>query len=129
MERVRWTDERLDKRMSDIDRNFDHVFEELRAERAAFRAEMSALRAESKSDMREFRAELESDMRGLRGELKSEINDLRVEMHAGFAELRTDVSGLHKHVNDVLVKLSVAVVGLLGVGMAALATALLRDGV
>ena len=43
MERARWTDERLDDRMSAIDTTFEHVFEEMRAERQEFRAEMRAL--------------------------------------------------------------------------------------
>lgn len=43
MERVGWTDERLDDRMSGIDRTFDHVFEELRADRAELRAELRAV--------------------------------------------------------------------------------------
>ena len=30
MERARWTDDRLDRQMNDIDRRFDQVFEELR---------------------------------------------------------------------------------------------------
>ena len=43
MERARWTDERLGDRMSAIDTTFEHVFEEMRAGRQEFRAEMRAL--------------------------------------------------------------------------------------
>ena len=40
MERARWTDERLDDRMSAIDTTFERVFEEMRAERQELRAEI-----------------------------------------------------------------------------------------
>jgi chromosome segregation ATPase len=43
VERARWTDERLDDRMSAIDTTFERVFEEMRAERQEFRAEMRAI--------------------------------------------------------------------------------------
>lgn len=57
MERARWTDERLDARMSAIDTTFERVFEEMRAERQEFRAEMRALsdRLEQRSDRLELR--------------------------------------------------------------------------
>jgi hypothetical protein len=58
VERTRWTDERLDDRMSAIDTSFERVFEELRAERAEMRAEMRAERAELRIEMRAMRAEL-----------------------------------------------------------------------
>jgi uncharacterized coiled-coil DUF342 family protein len=61
VESARWTDERLDDRMTAIDTTFDRVFEELRAERAEMRAE----RAEFRAEMREMRAELRTDMRAL----------------------------------------------------------------
>jgi hypothetical protein len=51
VERARWTDERLDDRMTVIDTTFDRVFEEMRAERAEFRAEMAASRAELRADI------------------------------------------------------------------------------
>ena len=69
MERARWTDERLDDRMTVIDRTFDHVFEELRAERAGFGAAMRAERAELRAEMRAGRAELTAEMRVLRDRL------------------------------------------------------------
>jgi uncharacterized caspase-like protein len=40
VERARWTDERLDDRMSAIDTTFERVFEEMRAERQELRAEI-----------------------------------------------------------------------------------------
>ena len=61
MERAEWTDQRHDDRMTVIDRTFDRVFEELRAERAERRAEGATFRAE----MREWRAELRADVGAL----------------------------------------------------------------
>ena len=57
MERARWTDERLDDRMSAIDTTFERVLEEMRAERQEFRAEMRALsdRLEHRMDRLELR--------------------------------------------------------------------------
>jgi hypothetical protein len=75
VERARWTDERLDDRMTVIDTTFDRVFEELRAERAESRAE----RAEFKAEMRAMRAELRADMRALNdriGQLDERLSQL-----------------------------------------------------
>jgi predicted nuclease with TOPRIM domain len=58
VERARWTDERLDDRMSAIDTSFERVFQELRAERVLMRSEMGAERAELRTEMRATRAEL-----------------------------------------------------------------------
>jgi hypothetical protein len=58
VERARWTDERLDDRMTVIDTTFERVFEELRAERAEFRAEMAGLRAELRTDIGALRADI-----------------------------------------------------------------------
>ena len=69
MERARWTDERLDDRMTAIDTPFDRVFEELRAERGETRAEMRAERAELRAEMRALRSELRDDMRGVNDRL------------------------------------------------------------
>jgi hypothetical protein len=69
VERTRWPDERHDDRMTVIDRTFDHVFEELRAERAGFGAAMRAERAELRAEMRAERAELRAEIRALRDRL------------------------------------------------------------
>ena len=44
--------------MSAIDTSFDRQFEEMRAERAEFRAEMRAMRAELRDDMRSLHERL-----------------------------------------------------------------------
>jgi hypothetical protein len=49
--------------MTVIDTTFDRVFDELRAERAEFKAEMAA-----------FRGDLGNEMRAMRGELTAEIH-------------------------------------------------------
>jgi L-lactate utilization protein LutB len=54
VERARWTDERLDDRMSTIDTTFERVFDEMRAERADLRNEMRAFRAELRAEVRAF---------------------------------------------------------------------------
>ena len=77
MERTRWPDERHDDRMTVIDRTFDHVFEELRAERAGFGAAMRAERAELRAEMRAERAELRAEMRAELAELRAEMRALR----------------------------------------------------
>jgi hypothetical protein len=46
MERLRWTDERIDERMAAMDDSFDRVFEELRTLRAETRAGFAELRGE-----------------------------------------------------------------------------------
>jgi hypothetical protein len=63
MERARWPDERLDKEMAQIERNFDRVFAEIRDERAAFRAEMAAFRAEVKLEIAAVRGDLAAAQR------------------------------------------------------------------
>ena len=46
MERVRWTDERLDERMTATDKSFERDFAELRAQREEMRAGFAQLHAE-----------------------------------------------------------------------------------
>jgi uncharacterized protein len=76
MERARWTDERLDDRMSAIDTTFERVFEEMRAERAELRTEMRAGRAELSAEMRALRSELRAEMGALNGALNQRLNQL-----------------------------------------------------
>jgi len=80
MERARWTDERLDSGMHKIDRNFDRVFDELRAERQAMRGELTAERDALRSDMARMREEFRADMAGTRDELRSDMAGMRVEL-------------------------------------------------
>jgi hypothetical protein len=58
MERARWTDERLDSEMERIDKNFDRVFGELRAEREAMVGQVNALRLEMRTEFGNVRADL-----------------------------------------------------------------------
>jgi hypothetical protein len=90
MERVRWTDERLDRQMSDIDKRFERLFDELRADRQAWQAESRALRA---------------DMQGL-----------RAEMQAGFLHLQGELHVLQRQAVTVLAALSAALLGVVGAG-------------
>jgi hypothetical protein len=54
--RTAWTDERLDERMTSIDRTFELIQQDTRA----IREEMHALRSELTSEMRLLRAEFTS---------------------------------------------------------------------
>ena len=53
MERVRWTDERIDERMAAIDNTFDRVFTELHTLREEMHAGFAQLRAEMAADRAE----------------------------------------------------------------------------
>jgi hypothetical protein len=56
--RARWTDERLDDRMSAIDTSFQRVFDEMRAERGRMSAEGEALRNEMRAGFAEIRSDI-----------------------------------------------------------------------
>ena len=73
MERARWTDERLDDRMTVIVTTFDRVFEELRAERNRVFEELRAERAENREAARAERAEFRAEMAAFRTELRADI--------------------------------------------------------
>jgi hypothetical protein len=67
VERVRWTDERLDDRMSAIDTSFQRVFDEMRADRDSLRAEMRAGFAEVRSDISALQRQVTAGLCRLRG--------------------------------------------------------------
>jgi hypothetical protein len=90
VERVRWTDERLDDRMSAIDTSFQRVFDEMRADRDSLRTEMCADR-----------------------------DSLRTEMRAGFAEVRSDISALQRQVTQICAGFAVALLGVVAAGIVA----------
>jgi hypothetical protein len=96
VERARWTDERLDDRMTVIDTTFDRVFEELRAERNRVFEELRADRQAARAERAEFRA----------------------EMAAFRTELRADIAAL----NDRLSQLGFRAAGILAAGLIALVT-------
>jgi hypothetical protein len=100
VERARWTDERLDDRMTAIDTTFDRVFEELRAERNRVFEELRAERAENREAARAERAAF------------------RAEMAAFRQELRADIAAL----NDRLSQLGFRAAGILAAGLIALVT-------
>jgi hypothetical protein len=90
MERARWPDERLDDRMTAIDRTFDHLWEEARADRA------------------ELRAELRAEMRAMRVEIKSET-----------AAIRSDISALQRQMTQIFARFTVALLGIVAAGVGA----------
>jgi hypothetical protein len=95
MERARWTDERLDDRMSAIDTTFERVFDEMRGERAELRSEMRALR--------------------------EEMHAMRKEMHAGFTEVRGDITALQRQMTQILGAFAVTLLGVVAAGILAAA--------
>ena len=100
MERARWTDERLDSEMERIDKNFDRVFDELRAGRAEMVGQMNALRL---------------DMRTEFGNVRTEFGNVRGEL----VNVRADLSALHRQVTHILGGFAVALVGAIAVLAAA----------
>jgi hypothetical protein len=58
VERARWTDERLDDRMSALDTSFERVFDEMRAERGRMSAEVESLRTEMRAGFAEVRTDI-----------------------------------------------------------------------
>jgi Skp family chaperone for outer membrane proteins len=122
MESARWTDEQIDRQMNLIDRRFDDVFAELRADREARGAEMQALRAEMKADRHALRA----DVQAFRAEMREDRKELRAEMQAGFADLRTEIVGVRSELHSELHALqrqSMAILGGFVVAMLSLLAA------
>jgi hypothetical protein len=58
MERVKWTDDLLDERMTAIDKAFDRQSDELRLLREEMRADFAELRHEMRAGFAELRAEI-----------------------------------------------------------------------
>lgn len=73
VQRVAWTDERLDDLAGRMDAGFTHVSGEIRE----LRTEIGVLRTELRTESRDLRADLEADIKGLRTELKGDIDALR----------------------------------------------------
>jgi hypothetical protein len=102
MERARWTDERLDRQMNDIDKRYDRVFDELRADRQAWRAEAGALRAE----MQGMRTDIQS--------MRTDIQGLRTDMQTGFLQLHGELHAVQRQTVMVLAVLGAALLGVFG---------------
>ena len=90
MERTRWTDERLDDRMSAIDRSLDQLS-----------ADVAGLRAEMKEGFAALRVEMHQGFAALRSEM---------------SELRGELLALHRQMNWSVGGFAIAVIGLLGSG-------------
>ena len=118
MERTRWTDERIDDRMTAMDEKWDRQSEELQSLSAEMRAEFSAVRAEAT----ELRVEMQAGFSGLR----AEMTGLRADMQSGFSDLRAetaatraDLWSLQRQVVTIVGAIAVGVIGLLGALVAA----------
>jgi hypothetical protein len=113
MERARWTDERLDRQMNDIDKRYDRVFDELRADRQAWRAEAGALRAEMQG-MRTDMQSMRTDMQGMRTDMRTDIQGLRTDMQTGFLQLHGELHAVQRQTVMVLAVLGAALLGVFG---------------
>ncbi|HEU0018840.1 MAG TPA: hypothetical protein VFQ14_00980 [Thermoleophilaceae bacterium] len=76
VQRVAWTDERLDDLADRMDAGFARTEAALRD----LRAEVGVLRTEMRTELRDMRTELKGDIGDLRTELKGDIGGLRTEL-------------------------------------------------
>jgi hypothetical protein len=125
VQRVAWTDERLDDLANRMDAGFARIggeIRELRLEigvlRTETRTESRSLRTELKGDIAELRTEVKGDIAELRTEVKGDIAELRTEVKGDIAELRTEVKGDIEGLRAVMVRFGIAIVVCL-VGMIA----------
>jgi hypothetical protein len=100
VQRVAWTDERLDDLANRMDAGFARTHGEIRELRIAIgvlgtetRDESGTSRAELSNAIRDVRTELKGDIDSLRGELKGDMADLRTELRGDMVELRTELRG------------------------------------
>ena len=76
MERVAWTDERIDDALARIDRGFESLRVEMREMRAELRAEMRGMRTEMGTEMREMRTEMREMRMDLQGQIGAQQRQL-----------------------------------------------------
>jgi hypothetical protein len=94
MERVKWTDDLIDERMTAIDEKFDRQLEETRA-----------LREEVRSGF--------SDVRAGFSELRGEMQALQHRVDARFSEQYRELIAFHRQVLFIVAGFVVALIGLL----------------
>ena len=111
MERVRWTDDRIDGQMAVIDARFERAFEEIRAMREEMRADFVAVR----NEIAGVDAGVRSDIAGVR----SDIAGLRGQ-NAG---LRGDLAAFQRQMTHILAGFAIALLGVIATGVAAAVTA------
>lgn len=98
MERARWTDERLDERMTAIDNRFDHLTEDIRSLREEMRAGFADVRAQF--------AAVRSELAGIRAE--------SAEIRAEVAGVYTALLAHQRQMMQFLTAFMVALLGLVG---------------
>ena len=116
MERLKWSDERLDRQMAAIDDRFDRVLEELRTQRDEMRTGFAEIRGELKGFRGEFEG-LRNEVGGLRNEvggLRNEVGGLRTEVVNLRRDVHADHVALQRHVLSLVGGMAIAVIGLLG---------------
>jgi hypothetical protein len=95
MERVKWTDERIDERMAAIDEKLNRQLEATRALREELRSGFSGTQASF-------------------SELRAGIGALRERTDAGFLEQYHQTLALHRQMIYLVAGFAVALIGLLG---------------
>jgi hypothetical protein len=134
MERVRWTDERIDERMAAMDEKFDRLFEETHALRGEMKAGFADLRGEIAAVRTDLQAEIGAVRTGLGGEVagvRTELGAVRTDLGGEIAGVRTELGALrteltgqlftfHRQVMLIVGGLAVALIGLLGAAVAQL---------
>ena len=128
-----WTDERLDERMTSLDRTIGLMQNDIggiRTELLAFRrqhseemlalrAEMQAFRSAITSELQQFRSEFSSELQQFRSDSSSELQSVRSELGSEIRLLRADVTT----VQDRLVQIGFGLVGVLVVALCSLVVA------
>ncbi|HEX5713671.1 MAG TPA: hypothetical protein VFX85_10190 [Solirubrobacterales bacterium] len=80
--RESWTDDRLDDMSNRMDRGFDRVHADIRAEASSVRGEIRSQGAELREEIRAQGAELREEIKAQGVELRGEIGELRGEIGA-----------------------------------------------
>jgi uncharacterized protein involved in exopolysaccharide biosynthesis len=136
-ERSAWTDERLDERMTSLDRTLgllqndtSGIGTELVELRREVGEEMRSLRSDLSSQMQQLRSDFSSDVQHLRSDFTAERNQLRSDFTAERNQLRSDFTAEMRHlrsditsIQDRLVQIGFGLVGVLLVSLCSLVVA------
>jgi hypothetical protein len=112
VQRVAWTDERLD----DLARRTDVGFDHLRTDIRGLSQEITGLRTEVHSEMSSLRDEMKGDFAAFRTEMNGEFAAFRSEMNGEFAAFRTEVGEEIRELRSMVVRVGGGmIVGFAGV--------------
>ena len=94
--RESWTDERLDDMSNRMDRGFDRVHADIRAEASSVRGEINAQGAELRDEIKAQGAELRKEIKAQGAELREEIKAQGVELRGEIGYLRGEIGALQR---------------------------------